>query len=137
MARPKKEIPQDIFEGACEIQCTLEEMAGLFNCDTKTIEAWCKRTYSEGFSAVYKKKSACGKTSLRRYQYNLARTNPSMAIWLGKQWLGQKDSPDSDNAPLEKLDAIIQAISKEADRTIKEAVRTSEEDHAKSKSEAG
>ena len=29
--------------------------------------------------------------SLRRYQFNLAKTNAGMAIWLGKQMLGQKE----------------------------------------------
>lgn len=91
MARPRKEIDRDVFEGLCEIQCTLEEIAGVFKCCEDTIENWCKRTYGEGFSDTYKKYSKDGKTSLRRYQYNLAKTNASMAIWLGKQWLGQTE----------------------------------------------
>lgn len=31
------------------------------------------------------------KTTLRRIQWKLAKTNPAMAIFLGKQLLGQKD----------------------------------------------
>ena len=29
--------------------------------------------------------------SLRRYQFQLAQKNTAMAIWLGKQYLGQRD----------------------------------------------
>jgi hypothetical protein len=32
--------------------------------------------------------------SLRRAQFKLAETNASMAIFLGKQYLGQKDYPN-------------------------------------------
>lgn len=42
---------------------------------------------------MFKKKSAGGKMSLRRYQFELAKKNASMAIWLGKQYLGQSDNP--------------------------------------------
>lgn len=48
------------------------------------------------FAEVYKKYSANGKISLRRYQFNLAKTNASMAIWLGKQMLGQKEPKENE-----------------------------------------
>ena len=93
MGRPQKEIDQKVFEGLCNIQCTLSEIAGFFDCSEDTIENWCKRTYEgERFSDIYKKKSMGGKISLRRTQFKLAETNTSMAIFLGKQYLGQKDA---------------------------------------------
>ena len=30
---------------------------------------------------------------MRRNQLKLSETNASMAIWLGKQWLGQREAP--------------------------------------------
>lgn len=42
---------------------------------------------------VYQRLTANGKASLRRIQFKLAHTNSQMAIWLGKQWLNQKDNP--------------------------------------------
>lgn len=92
VARPRKEIDKDIFENACELQCTLTEIASLFGCSEDTIERWCKRTYGESFADIYKKKSEKGKISLRRNQLKLSETNATMAIWLGKQWLGQRDA---------------------------------------------
>ena len=99
MARPKIEIDQKQFENACAIQCTLSEVASLFDCSEDTIERWCKRTYGESFADIYKKKAEKGKISLRRNQLRLSETNATMAIWLGKQWLGQKDiREDAKNA---------------------------------------
>lgn len=92
MARPKKEIDKNQFENLCALQCTKEEMCGFLDVSDKTLENWCKRTYSEGFSEVFKKKRGKGKISLRRAQFRLAEKSASMAIWLGKQWLGQKDT---------------------------------------------
>jgi IS30 family transposase len=92
--RPRKEIAQHTFERLCEVQCTLEEMAHVLNVSEDTIERWCKRTYELGFADTYKKFSAFGKTSLRRYQFEAAKKgNPTMQIWLGKQYLGQSDKP--------------------------------------------
>ena len=45
--RPKKEIDKKIFENLCGLQCTLEEIAGVFDCSADTIERWCKREYAE------------------------------------------------------------------------------------------
>ena len=95
MARPQKEIDQKQFENLCGLQCTEEEIADFFDCSVDTISRWCKRTYSESFAEVYKKKSSKGKISLRRAQLRLAEKNASMAIFLGKQYLGQKDYPNS------------------------------------------
>ena len=109
--RPKKEIDQTLFEKLCGMQCTLDEIAGAFSCSPDTIERWCKRTYKEGFADTYKKHSASGKMSLRRAQFKLAEKSAAMAIWLGKQYLGQRDRDVSDamdrsNGVLESLMAL-------------------------------
>ena len=89
--RPNKEIDQKTFEKLCGIQCTKEEICGFLDVTDKTLENWCKRTYSAGFSEVFRKKRGAGKISLRRAQFRLAEKNAAMAIWLGKQYLDQKD----------------------------------------------
>ena len=91
MGRPRKEIDQKIFENLCGIQCTEAEICSVFDCCEDTLNAWCKRTYGETFSDTYKKKRQLGKPSLRRRQWELAKKNASMAIFLGKQYLGQSD----------------------------------------------
>lgn len=89
--RPKIEIDQNMFEKLCGLQCTLVEIAGVFECSEDTIERWCKRTYNKTFAEVYKKHSAKGKMSLRRNQFRLSEKSAAMAIFLGKQYLGQRD----------------------------------------------
>lgn len=95
--RPPIEIKQEDFEKLCGLQCPLEEIASWFKCSADTIERWCKKIYGMNFAEVYKKHSASGKISLRRYQFNLAKTNASMAIWLGKQMLGQREPIDTES----------------------------------------
>ena len=91
--RPKKEIDKKQFESLCAIQCTKDEICFFFdNIDEKTLTRWCKDTYNMGFSDIYKIKSVNGKISLRRYQFDLAKRSTPMAIFLGKNYLGQKDS---------------------------------------------
>lgn len=94
--RPHIEIDQTTFEKLCGIQCTITEIASVFGCSEDTIERWCKRIYHQNFAEIYKKHSAKGKASLRRYQFRLAEKNVSMAIWLGKQYLDQKDEVKAD-----------------------------------------
>ena len=92
--RPRKEIDQNHFENLCGLQCTKEDIWDFFGVTYKTIDAWCKRTYKDSFSVVFKQKRGKGKCSLRRYQFALAQKNANMAIWLGKQYLGQSDTPE-------------------------------------------
>ena len=112
MARLKKEIDQKQFENLCGLQCTLEEICGWFDVTDKTLNAWCKRTYGENFSEVFKKKRGAGKISLRRNQWRLAEKNANMAIWLGKQYLGQKDNPE-ESVDMEDTSAYLAAAGME------------------------
>lgn len=91
MARPRKEIDKEQFEKLCGLQCTEEEILGWFDITDKTLCTWCKREYGAGFSEIYRKKREKGKISLRRAQFRLAEKSAAMAIWLGKQYLDQKD----------------------------------------------
>ena len=95
MARPRKEIDQKQFENLCGLQCTEAEIADWFDCSVDTINRWCQRTYKASFADVYGKKKNRGKSSLRRMQWRLAEKNASMAIWLGKQYLGQKEQVET------------------------------------------
>ena len=116
MARPRKEIDQKQFENLCGLQCTLEEICGWFGVTDKTLNSWCKRTYSESFSEVFRQKRSMGKISLRRSQWRLAEKNASMAIWLGKQYLGQKDivevGVEKDNVQDDALSESLRELAK-------------------------
>ncbi len=91
MGRPMKEIDKAQFEKLCEMQCTLLEVTAFFDVTDKTLESWCRRTYEKTFSEVFKLKRQGGYISLRRSQFQLAKKSAAMAIFLGKNYLGQTD----------------------------------------------
>lgn len=111
--RPLKEIKKIEFEKLCALQCTQQEICDFFECDHKTLTRWCKRTYGQDYSQVYAQKRSGGKISLRRMQFKLAEKSAAMAIFLGKNILGQSDYPDnggSDEA-VEKANAQVHALA--------------------------
>jgi hypothetical protein len=124
MGRPRKEIDEAQFKKLCNILCTEEEIAGFFDCSVDTIERWAKRTYGVTFAEIYKRFSATGKISLRRYQFELAKKNAGMAIFLGKNYLGQRDHYEIPDDQVEVADdGFIDAI-----KATKEEVWNGEED---------
>lgn len=109
--RPPKKISQQQFEALCAIQCTIEEICAVLDVDDKTLTKWCKNTYKKSFSEIFAIKRQNGKASLRRMQWKLAEKNPSMAIFLGKNILGQRDNIEvSNDAELSKLDLLLNEI---------------------------
>ena len=109
--RPKKDINQKQFENLCGLQCTKDEICGFFDITDKTLDNWCHATYNANFSDVFRQKRGTGKISLRRSQFKLAEKNATMAIWLGQQYLDQRDrdiadAMDRSNGVLESLMAL-------------------------------
>lgn len=94
MARPVKEIEKPLFEKLCALQCTKLEICESVGVTDKTLERWCKATYGMGFSEVFKQKRTAGFVSLRAAQFQMAKVNPTMAIFLGKQYLNQHDKTE-------------------------------------------
>lgn len=91
--RPLHVINWVEFDALCAVQSTLEEIAGFFACDERTIERAVQREKSMGFADYHAQKSRHGKTSLRRKQFQVALGgDKTMLIWLGKQYLAQRDS---------------------------------------------
>ena len=89
--RPKKVIDYDMVEKLASLMATQEEIAIFMDCCVKTLQR------DDRFCRLFKKGFEKGKMSQRRKQAKLADKNASMAIWLGKQYLGQKDKSEVDN----------------------------------------
>ena len=49
-------------------------------------------------------------------QYKLADKNPTMAIWLGKQYLKQKDNVEVESTQLVKVQELLNKIEEEASK---------------------
>lgn len=104
MARPRKEIDEKMFKSLCQYQCTLKEIAGIFGVSEDTIERFCKRMYKKSFIDCFNDFRQAGLISLRRTQFKLAEKSPAMAIFLGKQYLGQKDYIE--DTQIEKIEVV-------------------------------
>lgn len=109
MARPKKEIDYAAVEKLASIQCTQEEIANFLGVSVRTLQR------DEEFCRLYKKGQDNGKMSLRRTQFKLAEKNTSMAIFLGKQYLGQRDVIETDNThEISKVEELLTKIEEES-----------------------
>ena len=117
--RPRIQIDEAQFKDLCNMLCTEEEIAGFFHCDRDTLWRWCKRTYKKPFTEVFKEFSANGKMSLRRKQFALAEKSAAMAIFLGKNYLGQTDQVE--NKIEFENDGFIDALKGQAQDTFKNA----------------
>ena len=93
VGRPRIEIDIEQVKKLCQIQCTQDEICGLLEVDNDTLKSRLRENGYENFSHFFKTHSAGGKMSLRRNQFKMSETNAAMAIWLGKQYLGQRDMP--------------------------------------------
>ena len=90
--RPLFKVNWETVDSMCAIQCTGEEIAGVLGCHYDTLVNALKREKDCTFSDYFDQKRSHGKMSLRRKQYSTAMSgNPSLLIWLGKNWLGQAD----------------------------------------------
>jgi len=99
IGRPKTQIDLDLAEKLGRIQCTLAECSSVLDVPLSTLS-----THKE-FSEAFKRGQQQGKMSLRRLQFKHAETNPTMCIWLGKQYLGQADTPiPEDDTEFELID---------------------------------
>ena len=105
--RPRLEIDMVEVEKLCAMQCPRHEIAAWFLCSIESIDKRIadKATYYEvedsdspgqkirlTFAEVMGRGYARGKISMRRQQIKMLNEgNGTMGVWLGKQYLGQKD----------------------------------------------
>lgn len=113
--RPRKEIDKKIFENLCGLQCTMQEILAVLDITDKTLSSWCRRTYGKSFSEIFAVKRQLGFISLRRTQFKLAEKSAAMAIFLGKQYLGQTDKDDWQRRQDEKLLELKEKKSEQED----------------------
>lgn len=103
--RPKIEIDYGAVEKLANIQCTQEEIASFLGISVRTLQR------DEEFMRLFKKGQENGKMSLRRIQFRLAEKNTSMAIFLGKQYLGQRDNVEVSNTDdMNKVKELLEKI---------------------------
>ena len=117
VGRPKTPINLEELKKLCRLNCTMPEISSYFNIPLRTLED--RYTNDMEVRTAIDKGRNEGKLSLRRKQIQIMdeTNNPTMAIWLGKQLLGQRDKHDvitedkATNKLTEALD-IIQEMAR-------------------------
>jgi hypothetical protein len=101
MGRPTKEYDIKAFQDLVGLGCSQEEICWYFRDETgkpanvDTLTRWCKRQFGMTFQEYFRQNGFMAlKIKLRRNQFKLSEKSASMAIWLGKQYLGQKEVQD-------------------------------------------
>jgi len=96
--RPPKLVVTDELltqiQGLARIQCTQREAAAVLRVDRDTFGVFLRS--HEKAREAWETGLESGKASLRRLQFkNAENGNATMQIWLGKQWIDQKDKTES------------------------------------------
>lgn len=122
MGRKKAEFDKKTFVDLVGLGCNQQEICWFFRDNTgkpaniDTLSRWCKREFKLTFQEYKKVNGGVARNiQLRKNQLELSKKNAAMAIFLGKNYLGQKDAIETtDNTPIEKLDAILRGFREEA-----------------------
>ncbi len=87
VGRSKTVIPEEEFLKLAQLHCTWKELSDFYSVPVGTLR--------DNFADLYKKGTVDTKQRLRKAQLDLAinRHDRVMLIWLGKQMLGQSESP--------------------------------------------
>src|ERR1019366_5873089 len=129
----RKPIQIDVteLEKLCSLQCSDEEIAAWFNVSVRTIQ---NRRQQRQFAKVMRRGKAKGSISVRRAQMRLLEAgNGTIAVWLGKTLLGQRDTlqitganggpiqteskPDYSQLSVDELRALRATLAKVIDKS--------------------
>ena len=99
--RPRAQFDIKSFQDLVGLGCTQEEICWYFRDESgkpaniDTLTRWCKRTFGMTFQEYFRQNGYMAfKIKLRRNQFELSKKSAAMAIWLGKQYLGQKEQQE-------------------------------------------
>ncbi len=95
MGRPKANIDWHKVDNLLKAQCDGVGIAGILGVHPNVLYEACKEVNKLSFSEYSAQKKSEGKELLRAKQFETAMNgDKTLQIWLGKQYLGQKDKND-------------------------------------------
>ena len=113
--RPKKVLNEQgiqMVEQLARLMCTEDEVGAIIGMSSDTIH---NNDNDELFRTAYQNGKENGKASLRRKQYEIAmKGNPTLLVWLGKQYLGQCEKiqadVSTDDEKLQEMKAFMEMV---------------------------
>lgn len=101
MGRPLTNFDTKTFIDLVGLGCSQEEICWFFRdekgkpANIDTLTRWCKREFAMTFQEYARQNSGIAiKIKVRRNQLKLSEKSAAMAIFLGKQYLGQTDKQE-------------------------------------------
>jgi hypothetical protein len=88
-------IDKNKFETLYRLPCPVEDICAYFVCTKDYLEDWCYLTYFMSLEEKLLQGEAIARIRLRQVQRDMAIRNGALTIWLGRQYLGQKNNPES------------------------------------------
>lgn len=111
MSRPEKEIDWNLVDKLLQAHCPGTEISSSFDMHPKTFYRRVEEKFNITFTEYSAQKKRKGKNNLRLAQLkNALEGNTSMQIWLGKNWLAQKDEPKDDKEFDGNLSALLDML---------------------------
>lgn len=87
-------IDWELVQRAAEVMCSAKELAHVCKKGLSTLQRHCKEKFDKTLQEKMDEWQVGQKESLRRSQFELAKKNAAMSIWLGKQHLDQREPHD-------------------------------------------
>lgn len=113
MSRPKLQIDWKKVDHMLEAHCTGTQVAAHLGIYCETLYERVKKEYGCGFSEYSRQKKEKGNSSIKVTQYQQAlKGDKGMLIWLGKNWLGQKDEPREEKQFDGQLSVLLDKLQK-------------------------
>ena len=128
--RPEKTIDWDLVDELLEAGCSGQEIAPYFNIHPDTLYNRTHERYGMLFSAYSEIMSSKGEACLRAVQFGKAvgkvdKGDNTMLVWLGKNRLKQKETPNEITVSKETLDHFSTAMAQM--RELQESYKKSEQ----------
>lgn len=111
--RPLKHIDWDKVDVMLEAHCPGTEIAAYFAMHYQTFYDRVVKEKGMSFTEYQQQKQSKGKNNLRLAQYKKGlKGENQMLIWLGKNWLGQRDEPRQDKEVDGAIAALLEMLKK-------------------------
>lgn len=115
---PKKKVDWEVVDKMLKFQCSSTEIAGYFNIHRQTLYDKVSEEFDCTWTEYAASRQSCGLGLLRCTQFEKAfntysKANAQLLIWLGKQYLGQKDGVQTEikQEEVDKMQAFFKMLS--------------------------